>query len=355
MMRRRRFVIQARPHRVAARHYRRYVMLWLSTPLGAAVHAAFVPLLAGLDLPRLAAAHAAGAAAWALAFVANHRGRHTLAAALAGLDAAAQALLADLWLGPAAGFHYYLWPVACLAVLAPRMRPRFSAPFGLGLLGLFTALELAPGGPPSPLAAPWPTALAALNIGLSAAGLVMLGLVVRSVNESQERNLTEQATRDALTGLYNRHFATDFLRQLGERNRRTGEASTLALGDLDHFKAINDRHGHDVGDDCLIAVAERLQAHFRASDCLCRWGGEEFLIVLPGTTPAEARSVLERFAAALRGTPDVAGTPIRLTMSFGATLLAPGEAVERALERADRLLYRAKALGRDRIVGDDAP
>ncbi|ATJ84060.1 GGDEF domain-containing protein [Halomonas beimenensis] len=343
-----------RPHRVKVRHYRKYILLLVATPLGALLHASFVPVFWLMEQSWLAAFNLASVFVWGAAFLANRFGRHTLSVCLAALEAATHASLVSWWLGTGAGFHYYLWPVGCLVVLAPRMRARFSAPFGFAFLGLFTLLETLAGTPTGPTLSPtWLTVLPAVNIALSAVCLIVLAVIVRAVNENQERHLTRLATRDALTGLYNRHFTLDFLRQLAERNRRSGERCALVLADVDHFKAINDRYGHEIGDTCLIRVADQLRAQFRASDCLCRWGGEEFLILLPATGGEYTQGILERFSHALRASP--LETPeglVRPTMSFGATEMLPGESFETAIERADRLLYRAKAEGRDRIVSD---
>jgi diguanylate cyclase (GGDEF)-like protein len=146
---------------------------------------------------------------------------------------------------------------------------------------------------------------------------------------------------DALTGLPNRRDWVPRLEQEIARASRDDCPLTVALLDLDLFKRFNDAHGHQAGDRLLKAAAAAWRSHLREVDLLGRYGGEEFVIVLPGCAPGEAAEVLERLRAA---------TPGGVTSSVGAVGWAPGEEAETTLARADALLYEAKQAGRNRVL-----
>lgn len=169
----------------------------------------------------------------------------------------------------------------------------------------------------------------------------------------------ELATRDELTGLPNRRYMLEMMRLEGLRVRRGGHPVLMAQLDLDHFKAVNDTHGHAGGDLALQAFARTVLASVRATDILARWGGEEFVLLMAGTTPEDGARLLERVRAAVAASPVAlpAGGTVRLTVSVGAARLHAGETPVALLQRADAALYEAKRQGRNRVVwaGQDAP
>ena len=165
------------------------------------------------------------------------------------------------------------------------------------------------------------------------------------------RKLHETSVRDALTGCANRAHALAVIETELSRARRSKLPLSVIMFDLDHFKQVNDRFGHLCGDAVLAAVGERMSAVLRASDLKCRYGGEEFLVLLPDTTLAGGRRVAE----VLRG--KLEECPVRwnenvvpVTASFGLTVATPGELdVSAIIGRADSALYRAKTDGRNRV------
>jgi len=179
----------------------------------------------------------------------------------------------------------------------------------------------------------------------------LVGLVVAS-DDVRER-LERQARTDPLTGLA--HHGT-FHRHLGEeiaRTARFGSVLSLAVIDIDHFKTVNDIHGHEVGDATLRAVAARLSAHARVVDLAARVGGEEFGWVMPGTPLPGARAAAERFRAAVAA--DAFGPVESLTVSVGVAQLTDRDTDGSSLfRRADAALFAAKAAGRDRTMAADA-
>lgn len=163
--------------------------------------------------------------------------------------------------------------------------------------------------------------------------------------------IQELATRDDLTGLANRRHMQQLVELERARGMRSGHAFCLAVIDLDHFKRINDAHGHPVGDRVLRAFAREALATIRGSDVLGRWGGEEFLLMLPNTRAALAKLGLERLrlrAEALKV--DIDGGRVSFTLSAGLVEHLAGEAVADTIARADRALYLAKQQGRNCVV-----
>ncbi|GIZ53501.1 hypothetical protein NCCP691_35150 [Noviherbaspirillum aridicola] len=167
-----------------------------------------------------------------------------------------------------------------------------------------------------------------------------------------QAQLREQANRDPLTGLYNRrYFDASFERELA-RCQREGLPLSLVMIDVDHFKQINDRHGHPVGDEVLKALSELLQQQVRASDIACRYGGEEFLVLLPSAPPEVASARVDEWRRAFAACSVAAGDgKVHATLSAGvAGFPAHALTSNELLRRADAALYRAKTAGRNRVT-----
>lgn len=167
-----------------------------------------------------------------------------------------------------------------------------------------------------------------------------------------EEDLRRLARTDALTGLANRRSILDLLAAERERALRYGQPLCLVMADLDHFKAVNDTHGHAVGDSVLRHITGVLQAGVRTVDTVGRIGGEEFCVLLPQTELEPGLEVARRLVERARSTPMrlEGGGELRQTLSCGVARLAGGESVDALLRRADAALYRAKAAGRDRAL-----
>jgi len=174
-----------------------------------------------------------------------------------------------------------------------------------------------------------------------------------------QANLHKQATTDALTGIFNRRYVFDHVQKeqariLRQKHKVATKFMAFALIDIDLFKKINDTHGHQMGDDVLQQVASRLKGCIRPYDVLGRYGGEEFLVVMPNTTLEDANFVAERLLKAVHYAPVIAdGESIAVTVSIGvATTHSAVEDTDHAIKRADDCLYQAKEEGRDRVVCD---
>jgi len=181
-------------------------------------------------------------------------------------------------------------------------------------------------------------------------------LAVSLKNAQLFREVHENSVRDALTGCFNRRHALEVIDAELRRARRSQMPLSMVMFDLDHFKRINDRYGHLAGDAVLAAVGRRMKAVLRGSDMKCRYGGEEFLLLLPDTPLSGAHRVAETLRAELHDHPvNFNDERITVTASFGVTTITPGEVDPMTImARADRALYRAKQEGRNCIrLSDD--
>ncbi|MEZ5292760.1 MAG: GGDEF domain-containing protein [Vicinamibacterales bacterium] len=198
---------------------------------------------------------------------------------------------------------------------------------------------------------------------------IVVGLMLARVFEATNRRafvaeqaLMREARTDALTGLPNRRATEEFAVRELARQSRTGRPTAFVLCDVDHFKRVNDERGHDSGDRTIRAVGELLATVVRTTDRVGRWGGEEFLIVLPETTIADAVVLAERMRSRVEGAALASGPEGSITLSAGVAAMAsftgePDARLAVALKAADAALYRAKAEGRNRVVvaGDAGP
>ena len=164
--------------------------------------------------------------------------------------------------------------------------------------------------------------------------------------------LRHQATHDHLTGLWNRRMILNALDPEVNRASRGNQAIAVALADIDHFKRINDTHGHSAGDEVLKGVADRMRSALRSYDAIGRYGGEEFLLVLPNCESTAAVDVVERARSAVTAKPLEAGeTALDVTISAGVAWATGKVEAAALIQAADEALYRAKEAGRNRVEG----
>lgn len=193
-------------------------------------------------------------------------------------------------------------------------------------------------------------------------------LVARSITQIRRKRYSDRlraslsqsvefAVTDALTGLNNRRYLDTHLATLVERSNRRDRPLSVLITDIDHFKAFNDTHGHEGGDDVLREFARRVRGAVRGADLACRYGGEEFVVVMPDTTAEIAAQVAERLRDAIAAAPFMisSGGVAPVTTSVGiATLEKNSEGADSLLRRADKALYQAKHDGRNRVVSQAA-
>lgn len=181
-------------------------------------------------------------------------------------------------------------------------------------------------------------------------GWMVRGRLRRSISRS--RRLEQMALRDPLTRVANRDGLQRALELLLQVQGDMGFPLSVVFVDCDHFKRINDQHGHDVGDQVLVLLARTLRANLPRDDLLARWGGEEFVIVMPQTPAEEAVAVAERLRQVFARTPWPA--ELQVTASWGVAQASTMAEVDRAIHEADQAMYRAKHAGRDRVISASA-
>ena len=278
-------------------------------------------------------------------------------------------LLLDLWLqmrnpGPLLGNYNALtlwnWLPLCYAMAFFMLTPRHAFIGAASILVFFAFCTVVRATAGTPYATEDRSLM--LNTLISHAVLVvcLTGMVwlkhVVTMQGEQASRLNLLAATDPLTGLSNRRLTLQLLDQLA-RDGRLERNSVVLLCDLDHFKQINDGWGHAMGDQVLVAVASALRASTRDADTVARWGGEEFLVVLPTTRDGEAIDLAERLRLKVEAlqVADRHQCPVPVTLSIGIATLGAHETGSTWLKRADEALYRAKADGRNCCRLADAP
>ena len=177
-------------------------------------------------------------------------------------------------------------------------------------------------------------------------------LQLRQRNDILIKELESQASRDSLTGLVNRRYFLAEANKQFQAAQGSPQVLALMIIDLDHFKLVNDQYGHLAGDEVLVAVVDAMSRHLRTGDCLGRLGGEEFALLLPETTQAEAMETAERLRQATAALHlDIQGHPVNPTVSIGIALLQKEDhSLSSLMHRADLAMYAAKTHGRNRVV-----
>lgn len=189
-----------------------------------------------------------------------------------------------------------------------------------------------------------------VNIAVCLAVTILVVFITSLSLSRYQSRMEEMATTDKLTGLLNRQTLDVLFQQALSLARRSNEPLSVVLTDLDHFKAVNDRHGHLKGDAVLARFAACLKQQLRASDVVCRWGGEEFLMILKDCDAAAASALAEKLREATAADGELAAlVPGGITASFGVAQHTEGESVESLVGRADRAMYAAKQEGRNRV------
>jgi len=330
------------------------------TYVGISAHALFVAVFAWMNLPLLATFNVFSVAAWIGARVASRRRYPGVAVLLLFIEVVSHAILACHMLGWNSGFHYYLIPIVPFLMFHDRLSTRTAVIGSVAVTVTYLLLRAATiDVVPSSVG---PAVLRAVDYGNIAIPLVALGVIsvyFRFASIEVERHMESLAMTDALTKLPNRRRMRELLDAERVRCARDGHPFGVVLGDIDGFKLINDTCGHDCGDHVLAEVAVALRAVLRGQDAIARWGGEEFLFLLPDTDLRGAGVVAEKLRSALEAaTITFAERRVPVAMTFGVAVVTRGTTVQDAIARADRALYSGKHGGKNQVVlesGDNLP
>ena len=317
--------------------------------VGIVAHAGFVPLFALLGHPRLAVFNVASVATWIAAAIANRRGRSTLAMWLLTVEVVAHAVLAVSALGWSSGFQFYLLPLIPFVMFNDRLDG--ATVVGTSVVVFATLIVLRAVAPDGAVGGAVAPIMRYGNLAIPTLALALISFYFRRASTQAEQRMESMAHTDPLTGLLNRRSMEQRLREAAQGFHRTGRSFCVVMADVDHFKRINDVHGHAAGDRVLRAVAALLGERLRGHDAVARWGGEEFLLLLPETELETARDVADRLrAAAEAGLRERAGFDQKVTLTFGVAVFDRPMRVDACLKKADEALYAGKAGGRNRVV-----
>jgi len=327
---------------------------------GFAAHAVFALVFAALGMPVASGVTALGLVMPALTFGLLRRGHTQTAFAVICVDITVSAVAGTILGGEASGFLFYVMVPLVLAALHPNRSTLHRWGWTAVLATTYGAFELL---------WPWHLSVAGwdpgtihvlhvFNVLIVSGGMVTTALLSASAVTRAEgalqaalRDMQQLAMRDALTGLPNRRATEDALAREAGRCRRSGHAYSVLMGDIDCFKEINDRYGHAFGDEVLRSVAATLRGCVRDHDLVGRWGGEEFLVILADTGPAEAVHVAEKLRQAVqRQETTHEGHAMKVTITLGVAGSDDGSTPETLIEVADSAMYRGKAAGRNRVV-----
>lgn len=322
------------------------------TVMAACVDLALLVLFTVLESPLLAWLNVLSIATYGAAYWLLLRRANLAALVLIWLEVTGHAALGTWFIGWDSGFHYYLLMFIPAITVSPsrQLRPALLLLalflFYIGLHALSRHF-----GAQAPLGPHGLGVVHAFNVAVVFCMAAYTARFYYGTVRRAEEQLQAQAATDPLTGLSNRrNLIARADRTLAEA-QLSGRPTALVIADIDHFKQINDRYGHDAGDQILVSIGALLLRAARAHDVVARWGGEEFLILLPDTSAEAAKALAERVRSAVAArSVHHAGAAIDATLSLGVTEVQPGELLSSAIARADRALYRSKDAGRDRVT-----
>ncbi|MGR9087089.1 MAG: GGDEF domain-containing protein [Gammaproteobacteria bacterium] len=339
---------------VQLKDYRTYLVINTIGYVGTTVHLILVPLFYWLDLRLLALFNMFSSIMWISAWLINNRGKHQEAIILMTIEVILHTLLVVPVVGWHSGFQYYLFAAIPFTLFNNKLEGYAIVLVSLLMCFIFIALNAYTHGKDTTeiLSADLASIINNINIIISFTALCVISYYFRIASLSLEKELEKQAHTDPLTGLLNRRRMRDFLEQQGTLSSHNRSALTLVFVDIDYFKQFNDTYGHHCGDFIIGAAAEFMKSQLRKDDAIARWGGEEFLIVLPDTDIDGARIIAEKIRTAIAGKEfHFGGRVFKITMTFGLSQYHSGHTIEDCLKLADMALYKGKEAGRNLVMG----
>ncbi|MDD0840968.1 GGDEF domain-containing protein [Curvibacter sp. HBC61] len=343
---------------LASHNYR--LLVRQAAVLGMVMHLLFIGVFGYAGVPVLAAFNVLSVATFAWScWETRARGRLVVAAVLPCIEVLLHATLASVLVGWETGFHYLMLPLLPLVMLASNTAQRLKVLIATLVAVIYMALNVwtthqAPSHQLDPLLE---SSLRYTNILSLFAILGVLSRCYLGVVSRAQQALLAQASTDPLTGALNRRRLLEMAQLATARSKRNHTTLSVLLCDIDHFKSVNDQHGHDGGDRVLKAFFQCLQEQAREVDCVARWGGEEFLVLLPDTDLTGALTVAERLRRRVSDcTVNLdSGAQVRFTVTIGVAQLKPAEPFAQVVSRADGALYAGKQGGRNRVLAAGSP
>ena len=323
----------------------------ITSKLGTLTHCVFTLLFLYLDQSNLVLLNIASIFIWLSTFKCNQNHRHDLSAIIISLEVLIHAVIATSILGAESGFQYYLWPLVLLVLAVPALSIKLSAVIALismivfGLLSVFCTTTLIP------LKVSY-SFLSLLNLAMASVPFIIIAAVARYLYENQYLAISRLAEKDDLTQLFSRRFGLRMMQYYIDQLNQHNQPFCIALADVDNFKQINDSLGHSTGDDVLVSIANYLSSTLRETDICSRWGGEEFLFILPNSDIALIEKRIEDMCFNMPKQVVISNWDTPISCSFGLIQVNQYEDLKTAFKRVDKLLYKAKNNGRCQVVSD---
>ena len=333
--------------------YRSYLIVNKMSYIGISVHLILIPLFFLLGIKFMSFINILSSLMWIIAWRLNKNDKHDLAIGLMVGEVILHTVLVVPIMGWNAGFQYYLIGTILLSLFSTQFTGKVIIWATIGICLIFITLNVYTYDmPPSLMPMAYIKAFNYTNIVIVFAAIGIISYYFRLASLSLEYELELLAHTDALTGLYNRRKMQELLELQTAIYMRNGSIFTLVFVDIDHFKKFNDSYGHACGDYVLSEVASLMNSNLRKGDMLARWGGEEFLIMLPDTDLNGARIIAEKIRKAVAGKHFfLGGENFFVTMTFGLAQHQIGDSIEISLKQADKSLYEGKEAGRNCVMG----
>jgi len=261
-------------------------------------------------------------------------------------------VIATLYLGLESGFQYYIYSLVLIPFFISTYSPKIRLLRAFGVIATALFLEWWGYSHPPLLALPSSVIhnLHYMNLALFLLIIATISYFYTLSGNDYRDMLFERSNRDYLTGLYNRHYLNERIKNGLVRRGAKHQSFAILLIDVDYFKKINDTYGHSSGDKVLKHLAEVLKEHIGRSAIISRWGGEEFLVLFEACSEDMLVEMAEYLRITIKQTPMLEGKERYITVTIGAAISEPKEPFESVFYRADAALYRGKEEGRDRVV-----
>lgn len=340
-----------RPDKVKSDDYRIYVVISYLTYLGIAVHASLIPVFYLIGNHFLAFFNIFSTLAWIATRQFNNAGKHTTAISILFIEVGLHTILALYYFGWESGFQYYLMAGIPFLLFNHRIR---TAPL-LVISGLLCALFIGLYAFTSSqhYQYEYPLVIAGMNYANIVASFIALTITsyyFRVASFTSEQQMELLANTDLLTGLPNRRGIYPLLNAQHELFLRTGTGFSVVLADIDNFKHCNDQYGHDCGDYVLREISRLLRSRLRKYDVAGRWGGEEFLLLFPGSGTTSAAVVAEDIRKTIESYQFVFNQQsFSVTMTFGVATQSENSSIDGTIKLADDALYQGKKAGRNQV------
>lgn len=317
-----------------------------------AIHVVLIFFFAHIGALTLAIANFFSVLAWGAGIFLISQGLNTLAIRVFCIEVVAHSSLACIILGLDAGFQFYLWAISSILLVDYQLKLKQAFVYSFSIILLVAALYYFLNDIEYTYSYPdMLTYINITNIAIAGAPMIYAFGFFREITILQRIELTEMAAKDHLTKLYNRRFAKKLIIDTRQKSIINDSQTCLVMADIDLFKNINDTYGHDKGDTILIKVANTIIEHLTDEDIIVRWGGEEFLIVLPNTDEASAFKRIEELRMKIQALKPLNDIPeLTLTMSFGLIQWRPLASFEKTIQQADDALYMSKDKGRNQTT-----